>query len=78
MKPIAQTRCSIVRECGNNKCLFRMILAGYTLNPTTESDRYKNTSIERSAGPGYYPNMKSLGKGDFLDILCPDFVERRS
>lgn len=75
-KSIGQTSCGFVRECKQTRCLLKMIQIGYVVNPKKQSERDTNLNIERSFGKGYYPKFEFVGKGNKLEIVCPDFQAR--
>lgn len=74
---IGTTHCGLVRECSNNGCVIRQIFLGLKVNPSSDLDKKKNTDIQRAFGKGFYPELISVGRGDGIDLLCPDFKEKR-
>lgn len=76
-RAVAQTRCSVVRECCNNKCIFRMYLNGYKDVPRTAQEKENNRNIERIDGKGFYPQFESIGHGEFVDLICTDYKEKK-
>lgn len=76
-KAVAQARCASVRECSNEKCLFRMYYNGYKDVPHTEQEKINNRNIERRNGKGFYPQWKCVGRGNFVDLICTDYEEKK-
>ena len=70
------TQCQIVRECNNQRCIFKMVALGYIFSPTKQTERESNERMERSLGKGYYPKFDFVGKGTKIEIMCPDFLEK--
>lgn len=54
-----------------------MVFNGYKVNPSTDIEKRKNAEIERQFGKGFYPDLKTTGRGEFLDLTCNNFVEKK-
>lgn len=76
-KEVSQARCGITRECANIKCIFKMLQMRYKLNPASEMEKRINAEFERVNGKGYFPKWDSVGRGEFIDLICNDYIEKR-
>lgn len=76
-RAVSQGRCNIARECNTTKCIFKMLQMGLKMNPQNGMDKRRNAEIERVNGKGYYPAWDEVGHGEFVDLICNDFSEKR-
>jgi hypothetical protein len=76
-RAVSQGRCNIARECNTTTCIFKMLQLGYKFNPNGEMEKRRNAEIERVNGKGYYPSWDEVGHGEFVDLICNDYKEKR-
>lgn len=74
---VSQSRCSIVRECANEACIFKMLFRNYKVNPVNDMEKRRNAEIERMNGKGFYPQWKTIGKGELVELSCNDYQEKK-
>lgn len=77
-RAVAQTNCLVVRDCGNESCIFKMLFRGYKDVPRSDMEKRRNAEMERMNGKGYFPDWRVVGHGETADLICDDFQEKRT